>query len=60
MPNVKNIYSGKMSLEKLITYHNREAWLGSAREQYERAKFHDSAARLLESIKDVIEQNEHT
>lgn len=60
MPNVKNVYSGKMDLDKLINYHSREAWLGSARGQYERAKFHDAAVHLLEHIKDVTEQNEHT
>lgn len=47
----KNIYAGKVDLDKIITYHEREAWLGSFRGDEKRAEFHNKVVKLLEKIK---------
>lgn len=53
------VWSGKVTLEKIIAYHERESWLGSYTDNAPRAKFHESVVRLLKKLQQETAQEKN-
>jgi len=49
---LSTIYSGKVDLDKIIFFHEKEAWAGSYSGNEKRAKFHNDVVKLLKKIKE--------
>lgn len=47
------IYSGKFSIDKMIFFHEKEAWMGSFSENKSRAEFHNNCVKLLKKLKEL-------
>lgn len=47
-----NIYTGKVDLDKIIFFHEKEAFMGSFSGNHKRAEFHNKVVLLLKEIKE--------
>ena len=57
MEHYKTIYRGKVDIDRLILFHQKEAVMAGFKEDNDRANFHTKAARLLKDVKEVVMGN---